>query len=101
MKDDWLPQGATSRAVKSKKQVYAKWDVDSMVVVALAFSTYLVWDKSTFEYLQGVTGTIAAGDFDLQARLFRKLREDVAAALVVSQGRLISELNRRNGGYRA
>ena len=100
-KDEWCAQGATEKAGMSKRVVYAKWDIADEDVVPLAFSTYLVWNATAFMFLKNVASVIAGGDLKLKARVFRRMREDIAARLVNAQGRLITELNRRNGGFRA
>ena len=100
-KDEWCAQGATEKAGMSKRVVYAKWDIADEDVVPLAFSTYLVWNATAFMFLKNVASVIAGCDLKLKARVFRRMREDIAARLVNAQGRLITELNRRNGGFRA
>ena len=80
---------------------YSKWEIAQEDVVPLAFSTYLVWNASALAFFKNVAFLIAGGDLKLRARVFRRMREDVAARLVNAQGRLITELNRRNGGFRA
>ena len=98
-KSDWNPYGATDRAKKVKDGKYAKWDMNPADSITLGFSTFGVWSKPTFRYLQTMAGVIGGADKVRRELVFRRLREDIACRLVKANGKIIHEFNRRNGGY--
>ena len=97
---EWKAHGGVEKAAGEKHKVYAKWNVNRKDVVPLSFSTYNAWAKETHAYIKGVTKETAAGSKVTAGRLFRAARLVVARAIVRGQGRLLMELNRRNGARR-
>jgi hypothetical protein len=96
--EGWRPEDAVEKAARGKHKVYQKWNVHKKDVVPLSFSTYNVWAKETFAYLRNMANEAAGEDeAQLGIGLFRSVRLMVAKAIVRGQGRVLSELNRRNG----
>ena len=92
----WDGDVVMADAVAGKRALYAKWDIDEEDLVPLAFSSYLATETATLEWLRDRARVLASGDRKLAGTYFRRIRDWVAMVLVVGQGRLITELNRKN-----
>ena len=97
--EGWRADGAVESAARHKHDVYAKWNVNKRDVVPLSFSTYNAWGKQAFAYLKTLAKE-CTGSERMAAVVFRAVRLVVARAIVRGQGRLLTELNRRNGTRR-
>jgi len=92
----WSPDGALNEAVRDKHNKYCGWTVDEEDVIPIALTTYKGMADETFAYLKNLAFHMAGGDTDKSAKIFRRMRESIAIALVWGQGRVIDEFNRKN-----
>ena len=68
-------------------------------IVPLAFSTFGAVHPETEKYLEVVANLLSGGSTSERGRMIRLIRERVAIAIAVQQGRLIQELNVLNRGH--
>jgi hypothetical protein len=92
----WSPDAALNEAVRDKHVKYCEWEVDEEDVIPIALTTYKGMADETFAYFKNMAFVLAAGDTEKSAKIFRRLREVIAIALVWGQGRVIDEFNRKN-----
>jgi hypothetical protein len=92
----WSPDAALNEAVRDKHDKYCGWAVAEEDVIPIALTTYKGMADETFAYLKNLAYHLAGGDTDKSAKIFRRLREVIAIALVWGQGRVIDEFNRKN-----
>ena len=87
------PNLKREEAAQAKLEVYSKWDV---AVYPLSFDTYGNYADVTWAFLKNVTDAMANNDGDIAGKLMRALRERIATAIVITEGRIIDEINRKN-----
>ena len=69
------------------------WDVK---VYPLSFDTYGNYAKTTWSFLKNVVDAMANNDGVRTGELMRALRERIAVAIAITEGRIIDEINRKN-----
>jgi len=65
-------------------------------LIPLATDTYGGYAKSTWVCMHRQAAAAANNDMVLQGKLVRRVRDQIATAIVLGQGRLIDEWNRKN-----
>ena len=100
---EWDPSVALTRAEQAKQEVYCKFEVHPDDVVALAFTSYNAWAPKTAKFFKEIITKVATvdevEDEDAGGRMMWTARQVIAKALCEGHGRVITELNRRNGYY--
>ena len=87
---------AAEAAAKEKKRAYAWCTAREADLVPLATDTYGGYAKGTWKCLHRLAAAMANNDQHLSEALARRMRERIATAIVMGQGRLIDEWNRLN-----
>jgi hypothetical protein len=91
-----MPGVAAEAAARKKREMYAWCTVRPDDLVPLATDTYGGYAKSTWDCLYRQAAALANNDPEMKVALARRMREKIATAIVLGQGRLIDEWNRKN-----
>ena len=62
----------------------------------MSFSTLGDWDKRTLDYFRNVAEAMAGNNRKEAGKIFGRIRERIAVAIIVGQGQVVREVNRRN-----
>jgi hypothetical protein len=93
---DWEPRRVVLKAEQEKRITYAKWNMSQKDIIPLAFTTYLDWADSTFEWFKAITMELAGNNRRKASQYMRRVRERIGVAIVRGQGRVVDELNNQN-----
>ena len=94
--EEWQACYAAERAAQRKKELYAWFVARESDLIPLATDTYGGFAKSTWLCMHRQAAAAANNDVVLQGKLVRRARDQIATAIVLGQGRLIDEWNRKN-----
>ena len=92
------------RATTKKMERFSIWNIPELDIILFSMDIYGGINKKGLAFIRAAANAIANNNKVRATELVRKIRDQVAVALVTTQGRLTVEWNRRNrlkAGYSA
>ena len=79
-------------AADGKVDDYAPWSIAPKDFKPLSFTTLGEWDGRTLDYFRNLAQTMAGNSRKEAGKLFRRMREKIAVAIIVGQGQVVREV---------